>query len=146
MNIWMKGNSFFNYVPWVDLSSMTTYLSWFITWSYRSLSLLGNSFLLQMTIWPIKAACLYTFPLDKNWLMIQSPISLLCVEIAMNVGSIRFCLIETRDASNVNDYFIFSIVFGWLAITLSMLEKSPEHIIDKTSRAVFFYSSLMYET
>jgi hypothetical protein len=32
-------------------------------------------------------------------------------EMAMNVGSIRFFFIETREASRWKDFFIFSMVY-----------------------------------
>ena len=130
-------------VPCVALCSFTISRSCVTTWSLSKRIRLGSSFMLHMIIYPIKEACFWFFPVLRNWLIIQSPIEVLYVEIAMNVGSMRFCFIDTNEARRLKDFFIFSIVYSWLAITLRMLAKSPEQIIESTSKAVFFCSYFM---
>jgi len=64
-------------VLWELLSLLQMSWSPYIMWSCRITSLLESSCLLHITISPTKEACLLMEELLRNWLMIQSPISVL---------------------------------------------------------------------
>ena len=104
---------------------------------------MGTSTFSHITRLPVNWACFSKFGEDKNLRIIQSPISLLYLAMAMKVGSMRLLLMLTRDARRSNWLLILSIVYRWLAMTLSTEEKLPEQIFDSTSKAVFFCSLAM---
>jgi len=91
----------------------------------------------------VSGACFSKFDEDRNFCIIQSPISLLYLAIAMKVGSIRLLLMLTREARRSNWLLILSMVYFWLDMTLSTDEKLPEQILERTSSAVFFCSLAM---
>ena len=61
----------------------------------------------------------------------------------MNVGSIKLLFILANEAKRSNWLLILSIVLCWFDIILRTDKKFPEHIFERTSRAVFFYSAIM---
>jgi len=63
-----------------------------------------------MTRLAVRGACFSKFGDDKNLQIIQSPISLLYLAMAMKVGSMRLLLMLTSDARRSNWLLILSMV------------------------------------